>query len=96
MAANQINITQAAFTVHRETPFGMWFHKKGFGEKAPMKKEEDYTEEELKLQPDDYEVFLNPQLVAETDVSIKDCHPGVYRTRNTVGSIVPRSLASAP
>jgi hypothetical protein len=49
LAANQINITQAAFTVHRETPFGMWFHKKGFGEKAPMKKEEDYTEEELQL-----------------------------------------------
>ena len=54
--------------MHRGTPIGMWFHKKGFGEKAPVKKDEDYTQEELQLDPDEYEIFMNPQIVAETEV----------------------------
>ena len=70
LAANQINITQAVFTIHKDTPYGRWFHKKGFSEKAPIKKEEEYTEEDLQLDLDEYEIYMNPQIVAETEVSI--------------------------
>jgi hypothetical protein len=48
----------------------MWFHRKGFSEKAAPKKDDEYTEEELQLDPEEYDCYLNPQLVAETEVKI--------------------------
>lgn len=47
----------------------MWFHRMGFSEKN-HKKEDEYTEEEMQLDPEDYEIYMNPQLMAETEVSI--------------------------
>jgi peptide deformylase len=63
LSANQINITQAVFTLHRQTPFGMWFHRKET--KDP---DAEPVPEDLQLDPQDYDIFINPQLVAATEV----------------------------
>lgn len=67
MSANQINITSAIFTIHKQTPFGHWFHRKGFPEtNGPQVFPEDVPDEDKQLDPEDYEVYINPLIMAET------------------------------
>eukprot|EP00347_Sterkiella_histriomuscorum_P004363 403360741 len=52
LSANQVNILQAIFTVHKHVPHGNWFHK-------------NQTKEELN--PEDYDIYINPLLLSETE-----------------------------
>ena len=45
----------------------MWFHQKDFDTKKPKREETS----DRQLDPEEYEVYVNPRLVAETDVRIK-------------------------
>lgn len=59
--------------MHRNTPIGKWFHIRNFPEnlnkasKAKKKDDEGIDEDEdRQLESEDYDVFMNPQLIAET------------------------------
>ena len=80
LSANQINITQAIFTMHSATPRGMWFHRRDLDDKKPMK--EEPTQEDIQLDVEDYEIIMNPQLIAETNDKeyaweYSPCFPGI-------------------
>jgi len=51
--------------LHRDTPYGSWFHKKDF-ETKKMQDGEEVSPDSLQLDVNDYDVYMNPLIIAET------------------------------
>ena len=68
LSANQIGIIQAAFVMHRRLEDNVWLHPEAF----KKQEENPFNEEGMKvsldnlLDPDDYEVVINPKLHAQS------------------------------
>lgn len=66
------------FTIHKDLPYGVWFHQpEAMREKATKPKAvtdpeetESEQDQELLLKPEDYQVYINPKLKAETEVNM--------------------------
>lgn len=70
LAANQIAMPMSFFIMHKNAPLGHWFHEKTMEDHCNLPNEsikEIYDENEgLLLNPDDFDLVLNPKLVAQT------------------------------
>ena len=76
------------FTIHKHTPYGFWFHdpniNKSQKEKQVKERKPDDTEgEEMEdidpdklLKVDDFEIYMNPRLLQETKVHIRNNNIG--------------------
>lgn len=65
--------------MHRETPRGMWFHRRNFDPKKPS---EEILQEDMQMDVEDFDIYMNPQVIAETNDKeyaweYNPCFPGI-------------------